>query len=69
VLLRRLSVAAAAAGIRTYTASVVTEDPSILRLFERLGRVEAREGAFDVEVPVEDAPTLLRSAATGHVRT
>ncbi len=46
----------------------------MLHLFERLGRVAVRdrEGGtmeIDVELPVEDAPTLLRSAATGHVRS
>jgi GNAT superfamily N-acetyltransferase len=74
VLLRRLSARAAAAGIRTFAASVQTDNPSMLRLFERLGRVQARElegGTIhiDVELPVDDARTLLRSAATKHVRT
>ena len=45
----------------------------MLRLFERLGRVQVRELGggtmeIDVELPVDDARTLLRSAATGHVR-
>jgi GNAT superfamily N-acetyltransferase len=69
VLLRRLSARAAAVGIRTFIASVRTEDRAMLGLLERLGRVEVRGEAIEVELPVEDAPTLLRSAATRHVRT
>jgi hypothetical protein len=69
VLLRRLSARARADGIETFTATVVTDNPSILRLFERLGRVEARGDTLEVELPVDDVPTLLRSAATGHVRS
>jgi GNAT superfamily N-acetyltransferase len=69
VLLRRLSARAAAAGVRSYVVTVRTEDRAMLGLFERLGRVEARGEAIEVELPVEAAPTLLRSAATGHVST
>ena len=73
VLLRRLSARARANGIEAFTASLLTENRSMLHLFERLGRVELRgiDGAtmeIDVELPVEDMRTLLRSAATGHVR-
>ena len=73
VLLRRLCRRAKADGIDTFTASLLTDNRSMLRLFERLGRVQAREldGSamqIDVELPVEDVRTLLRSAATGHVR-
>ena len=44
----------------------------MLRLFERLGAVHTRaiEGGvmeIDVELPVDEAATLLKSAATGHV--
>ncbi len=74
VLLRRLSNRATADGITTFTASVLTENGSMLRLFERLGRVHVREIGggtmeIDVELPVADARTLLRSTATGHVRS
>ena len=74
LLLRRLTARATANGIRTYTASLLTENHSMLHLFNRLGRVVVRdrEGGtmeIDVELPVEDAPTLLRSTATGHVRS
>ena len=61
LLLRRLSARATANGIRTFTASLLTENHSMLHLFERLGRVVVRdrEGGtmeIDVELPVEDAP-------------
>jgi L-amino acid N-acyltransferase YncA len=73
LLLRRLSAHARANGIKTFTASLLTDNRSMLRAFERLGRVELRatDGPtmeIDVELPVEDMPTVLRSAATGHVR-
>jgi GNAT superfamily N-acetyltransferase len=73
VLLRRLSARARANGIETFTASLLTENRSMLRLFERLGRVDVRsvEGPtmeIDVELPVEDARTVLRSTATHHIR-
>lgn len=69
LLLRRLCRRARADGIESFTATVVTDNRSILQLFERLGRVEARGDTLEIELPVEDAPTLLRSAATGHVRS
>jgi GNAT superfamily N-acetyltransferase len=74
LLLRRLSRRARVNGIETFTASLLTVNRSMLRLFERLGRVELRgmDGAtmeIDVELPVDDMPTLLRSAATGHIRS
>jgi GNAT superfamily N-acetyltransferase len=74
VLLRRLSRRARVNGIEAFTASLLTDNRSMLRLFERLGRVELRgmDGAtmeIDVELPVEEMPTLLRSAATGHIRS
>jgi GNAT superfamily N-acetyltransferase len=69
LLLRRLSARAAAAGIHAFIVSVRTEDPAMRRLFERIGRVEPRGEAIEVEVPVADAPTLLRSASTGHLST
>jgi L-amino acid N-acyltransferase YncA len=73
VLLRRLCRRAKANGIEVFTASLLTDNRSMMRLFERLGRVEVRgfEGPameIDVELPVDDMRTLLRSAATGHVR-
>ena len=73
VLLRRLCRRAKADGIDTFTASLLTDNRSMLRLFERLGRVQVREldGSsmqIDVELSVDDVRTLLRSAATGHVR-
>ena len=73
VLLRRLSARARANGIEAFTASLLTDNRSMLRAFERLGRIELRgvDGAtmeIDVELPVADTRTLLRSAATGHVR-
>jgi RimJ/RimL family protein N-acetyltransferase len=73
VLLRRLCRRAKANGIDTFTASLLTDNRSMLRLFERLGRVSVREldgpaMEIDVELPVDDMRTLLRSAATGHVR-
>jgi GNAT superfamily N-acetyltransferase len=72
VLLRRLCRRAAANGIDTFTASLLTGNRSMLRLFERLGAVrthgiDAGILEIDVELPVDDAATLLRSAATGHV--
>ena len=75
VLLRRLCHRAAQNGIRTFTAGLLTNNHSMLRLFEKLGevRVTGRPGPelyIDVELAVADAPTLeltLRSAATGHI--
>ena len=74
VLLRRLSRRARVNGIDAFTASLLTDNRSMLHLFERLGTVELRgmDGAameIDVELAVEDMPTLLRSAATGHIRS
>ena len=74
MLLRRLCRSAKANGIETFTATVLTDNRSMLRLFERLGRVSVRDLAggameIDVELPVDDVRTLLRSAATGHVRS
>ena len=76
ILLRRLCHRAAQNGIRTFTAAMLTTNHSMLRLFEKLGkvRVTGRSGAeisIDVELAVSDSPTLelaLRSAATGHLR-
>jgi RimJ/RimL family protein N-acetyltransferase len=75
VLLRRLCHRAAQNGIRTFTAGLLTTNHSMLRLFEKLGKVHVtgRDGPeihIDVELQVADAPTLelaLRSAATGHI--
>jgi GNAT superfamily N-acetyltransferase len=72
VLLRRLCARALADGIETFTASLLTENRSMLHLFGRLGAVHTRtveNGVIeiDVELPVGEAATLLRSAATGHV--
>jgi GNAT superfamily N-acetyltransferase len=74
LLLRRLTARAIANGITTFTASLLTENRSMLHLFERLGRVHVRNVGggtmeIDVELPVGDARTLLRSTATKHVRT
>ena len=74
VLLRRLTGRAVANGIRTFTATLLTENRSMLHLFERLGHVHVRDISagtmeIDVELPVEEAHTVLRSAATGHVRS
>jgi GNAT superfamily N-acetyltransferase len=71
-LLRRLCRRATEDGVRTFTASLLTRDRSMLALFERLGAVKTRssEGGvmeIDVEVPVDEVAVLLRSAATGHV--
>jgi GNAT superfamily N-acetyltransferase len=73
VLLRRLSGRAQANGIEAFTASLLTDNRNMLHLFERLGRVALRgmDGAtmeIDVELPVEDARTVMRSAATNYVR-
>jgi L-amino acid N-acyltransferase YncA len=73
LLLRRLCRRAKANGIDSFTASLLTDNRSMMRLFERLGRVRVSglDGPameIDVELPVDDMPTLLRSAATGHVR-
>jgi GNAT superfamily N-acetyltransferase len=72
VLLRRLCRRAAANGVRTFTASLLTGNRSMLALFERLGAVRTRgvEGGvmeIDVELPVDEVGVLLRSAATGHI--
>ena len=75
VLLTRLTYRAAQNGIRCFTASLLTTNHSMLRLFEKLGTVTVtgRNGAeteIDVELPLSDSPTLelmLRSVATGHV--
>jgi RimJ/RimL family protein N-acetyltransferase len=72
LLLRRLCRRASANGIHTFTASLLTGNRSMLRLFERLGAVETRaldSGVMEIDValPVDDAGVLLRSAATGHV--
>jgi GNAT superfamily N-acetyltransferase len=74
LLLRRLTSRATANGITTFTASLLTENHSMLRLFQRLGRVHVRDVGggtmeIDVELPVAEAGTLLRSTATRHVRT
>src|SRR4051812_18569980 len=74
VLLRRLCGRATANGIETFTASLLTGNRSMLRLFERLGAVRSRgldAGVLeiDVELPLDDAATLLRTAATGYVRS
>jgi GNAT superfamily N-acetyltransferase len=73
VLLRTLCGRAKENGIRAFTASLLTDNRSMLRLFERLGTVKVREFQgptmeIDVELPLDDARTVLRSAATGHVR-
>jgi GNAT superfamily N-acetyltransferase len=73
VLLRRLCARAKANGIDAFTASLLTDNRSMMRLFERLGRVSVRKFdgptmEIDVELPVDDMRTLLRTAATGHVR-
>jgi GNAT superfamily N-acetyltransferase len=72
LLLRRLCRRAAANGIRTFTASLLTGNRSMLALFERLGAVKTRgvDGGvmeIDVELPVDEVAVLLRTAATGHV--
>src|SRR4051812_46225980 len=75
VLLARLTYRAAQNGVHLFTASLLTTNHSMLRLFEKLGKVTVtgRKGAeteIDVELPLSDSPTLelmLRSAATGHV--
>jgi GNAT superfamily N-acetyltransferase len=74
LLLRRLTRRATANGITTFTASLLTGNRGMLRLFERLGAVrtrgvEAGVMEIDVELPLDDAKTLLRTAATGHVRS
>lgn len=74
LLLRRLTDRAIANGIATFTASLLTENRSMLHLFERLGRVHVHDVGggtmeIDVELPVGAARTLLRSTATKHVRT
>lgn len=73
VLLRRLCRRAKENGIAAFTASLLTDNRSMMRLFERLGRVSVRDFdsttmEIDVELPVDEMRTLLRSAATGHVR-
>ena len=73
LLLRRLTARALANGIEAFTATLLTDNRSMLRAFERLGRVNVREleGStmeIDVELPLDDMRTLLRSAATSHVR-
>jgi len=75
VLLTRLTYRAAQNGIRCFTASLLTSNHSMLRLFEKLGKVTVtgQYGAqteIVVELPLSDSPTLelmLRSAATGHI--
>jgi RimJ/RimL family protein N-acetyltransferase len=74
VLLDRLTRHATANGITTFTASLLTGNQGMLRLFERLGAVRTRAAdagvmEIDVELALDDAKTLLRTAATGHVRT
>jgi GNAT superfamily N-acetyltransferase len=74
VLLRRLCRRAAANGIDTFTASLLTGNRGMLRLFERLGAVRTRDIdagilEIDVELAVDDAAMLLRNAATGYVRS
>ena len=75
-LLERLRLRAAQNGIRCFSAGLLTTNHTMLRLFEKLGRVTVTgrsgpETSIDVEFPLEDSPTLelaLRSAATGHIR-
>jgi GNAT superfamily N-acetyltransferase len=72
VLLRRLCRRATANGIHTFSASLLTGNHSMLRLFERLGAVsvggvESGIMEIDVELPLGDADTILRTAATGHI--
>ena len=76
LLLTRLCERAAQNGVRIFTASLLTTNESMLRLFQKVGTVTVtgRRGAateIDVELPLSDSPTLelmLRSAATGHVQ-
>jgi GNAT superfamily N-acetyltransferase len=73
-LLKRLCRRATANGIDTFTASLLTGNRSMLRLFERLGAVRTRgfdSGVLeiDVELGVDDAAMLLRTVATGYVRS
>src|SRR3954447_12762427 len=74
VLLRRLTARALEHGVECFTASLFTDNTSMLHLFERLGPVHVRsiEGGtmqIDIELPVggEALRVALRSAATGHV--
>jgi GNAT superfamily N-acetyltransferase len=75
ILLTRLTHRAAQNGVRCFTATLLTSNRSMLRLFEKLGKVTVTAvRGFDkeivVELPLSDSPTLelmLRSAATGHV--
>lgn len=74
LLLRRLCRRAAANGVETFTASLQTGNPSMLRSLERLGAVRTRGSdddvlEIDIELPVDDAAMLLRNAATGYVRS
>jgi RimJ/RimL family protein N-acetyltransferase len=75
VLLKRLTARALEHGIECFTATLFTDNTSMLHLFERLGPVHVRRfdaGAMqiDIELPVggEALRVALRSAATGHVR-
>lgn len=75
VLLRRLCRRALENGVTTFTATLFTDNRSMLHLFERLGEVRVRRSDgpsmdIDVELQVCDASALdvaLRTAATGHV--
>jgi GNAT superfamily N-acetyltransferase len=75
ILLDRLVLRARAAGMRRFTAVLLTENVAMLRLFERAGavRVTGRYGdsvEIAVELPFETgAPReALRAAAAGRVR-
>src|SRR3954454_23509196 len=74
VLLRRLTARAIRNGIECFTATLFTNNTSMLHLFERLGpvhvrRIDAGAMQINIELPVDsDALRVaLRSAATGHV--
>jgi GNAT superfamily N-acetyltransferase len=74
VLLRRLTARALEHGIDRFTASLFTDNTSMLRLFERLGPVHVRSiqgGSMQIDIELTDGGealrVALRSAATGHV--
>jgi RimJ/RimL family protein N-acetyltransferase len=74
VLLERLARHAREQGIRHFSAELMADNRAMLRLFERLGAMEVRRDAgdleIDVELPLDDAECLgsaLRAAAAGDV--
>jgi GNAT superfamily N-acetyltransferase len=65
VLMSRLATRARRQGIRTFTATLLTDDRAMRALFEELGevRVHPDGSAIEIEVGLDDAQRVLSTAA------